>query len=258
MIVLLSAGCAAVGPVRQGPPAASFGRDATLIYVLGIGGRGPADDEWTRGLRNGGYAGKIETRDWTGRLGPISALWGHSRQRAEARRIANRICRLRTESPSSPIILAGHSAGAGLVVRALEDLPHGTQVDGLVLLAPALSRTYDLTAALRHVNGRADVFCSDRDILVLAIGTTLFGTVDGVHGEAAGHGGFIRPPQAAADQYAKLHTHPFSQARQRLGDDGGHYGPQSSSVAAVLVAPLLPHSKPPDASLASARVAPEE
>ena len=232
---------------RRMGPVTPFGHDATLIYVPGIGGCGRSDAEWTRGLRAGGYDGKIEVCDWSSRLGPLDALWDHERQRVEGRQIAICIRRLRAESPSSPIVLAAHSAGAGLVVHALEDLPPGTHVDGVVLMAPALSRTYDLTPALRHVHGRADVFCSDRDTLVLTIGTFLFGTVDGIHGEAAGHGGFVRPARSAAAEYAKLHTHRFSHARQLLGDDGGHYGPQNSSVAAILVAPLLPRSESPAA-----------
>lgn len=245
VFTLLLTGCATTVPNRAIGPVASFDRDATLIYIPGVGGDGPADKNWARGLRSGGFAGSIETHDWTGNLGPISALWDHSRQRSQGWQIARHVCRLRAESPSSPIVLAAHSGGAGVAVRALEDLPPNAQVDGLVLLAPALSRTYDLTRALRHVRGRVDVFCSDRDTLVLAIGTTLFGTVDGVHGEAAGHGGFLRPAGAPADEYAKLHTHYFSRARQDLGDDGGHYGTQSSAMAALLVAPLLPRSPPP-------------
>lgn len=249
LIALLIGGCISPMSTQRMGPVTPFGREATLIYVPGIGGCGRSDAEWTRGLRVGGYDGKIEVRDWSSRLAPLDALWGHERQRVEARQIAIRIRRLRTESPSSPIVLAAHSAGAGLVVHALEDLPPGTHVDGVVLMAPALSRTYDLTGALRHVHGRADVFCSDRDTLVLAIGTFLFGTVDGIHGEAAGHGGFVRPARSGAAEYAKLHIHRFSRARQLLGDDGGHYGPQSSTVAAVLVAPLLPRSPVPGATI---------
>jgi hypothetical protein len=137
-------------------------------------------------------------------------------------------------------VLDGHSAGAGLVVMALEDLPPDLQVDGVVLMAPALSRTYDLTRALRHVRGRADVFFSDRDTLVLALGTFLLGTVDGVHGEAAGNGGFVKPPRASREAYAKLIVHPYSVDRKLRGDDGGHEGMLGPVVAAALIAPLLP------------------
>lgn len=244
-IVLLLVGCMGPLPMQPLGAVAPFGHDATLIYVPGIGGQGSPDAGWLRGLRAGGYDGKVEIIDWTGPIDPIAALWDHRLHHRQAQRIAERIRGLRTTAPKAPIMLVGHSAGAGLVVLALQDLPPGAKVDGVVLMAPALSRTYDLSAALRHVDGRADVFCSDRDTLVLGLGTALFGTVDGVHGDAAGHSGFIRPARAAGRQYAKLRTHLYSHARQSYGDDGGHFGVLSSGLAAAVVAPLLPRSQPP-------------
>ena len=230
---LFAAGCAAPPKMPMPSDVAPFGRNVTVIYVPGIGGYGHDDHGWVNGLRAGGYSGKTEIWDWTGKLGPISALWAHARQRIEARRIANRVQKLRSESPAGPLVLVGHSAGAGL-------LPPDLQVDGVVLLAPALSRTYDLTPALRHVRGRADVFYSERDTLVLALGTFLLGTVDGVHGEAAGHGGFAKPPGASDTAYARLAMHPYSDDRRLHGDDGGHEGILASSMAAAEVARLLP------------------
>jgi pimeloyl-ACP methyl ester carboxylesterase len=234
--LLLVAGCAA--PTQMVRPASfvPFGRNVSLIYISGIGGLGNADHAFVRGLRAGGYVGNAEMVDWTGQLGPIAALWAHVRQHAEAHRIA----KIRLESPQAPIVLVGHSAGAGVAVGVLEDLPPGVSVDELVLLAPALSRTYDLTSALRHVRGCADVFNSNRDTLVLGFGTLLFGTADGVHSEAAGHGGFVRPPGADLDVYSKLHSHAYSLDRQRAGDDGGHEGILTSGAAATVIAPLLP------------------
>ena len=246
LIFVSLGGCAAPISMQRVGPAEPFGQNATLIFVPGIGGGGTSDATWTRGLRAGGYAGKVEFVDWTGPLEPVAALWDHRRHRQQSRRIAERIRTLQAAQASAPIILVGHSAGAGLVVLALEDLPPGTQVDGVVLLAPALSRTYDLTAALRRVRSRMDVFCSDRDALVLGIGTFIFGTVDGVHGEAAGQAGFIRPARATGNQYAKVFTHRFSRTRQSLGDDGGHFGSLSPNLAADLIAPLLPRSPTPE------------
>jgi pimeloyl-ACP methyl ester carboxylesterase len=258
LVAILLAGCIGPFQMQRVTPVAPFGHNDTLIYVPGIGGGGGAgftDAAWLRGLRTGGYQGKAETIFWTGGLEPVVALWDHRRQRQQAQHIANRIRSLRAEAPTASIILVGHSAGAGLVVLALEDLPPSTQVDGVVLLAPALSRTYDLTKALRHVHGQADVFCSERDTLVLGVGTFLFGTVDGVHGEAAGHTGFVRPSRAARDQYAKLRTHHFSRARESLGDDGGHFGCLNSNLAAAMVAPLLPRSQMPSGNAAVVSVA---
>lgn len=239
-IALFLGGCAAHPKIPMPSDVEPFGRNVTLIYVPGIGGYGHDDRSWVNGLKAGGYSGKTEVWDWTGKLEPISALWAHARHRAEARRIAERVRTLRSESPAEPLVLVGHSAGAGLVVMALEDFPPDLQVDDVVLLAPALSRTYDLTRALRHVRGHADVFYNERDTLVLALGTFLLGTVDGVHGEAAGHGGFVKPSRASDGAYAKLAVHPYSDARRLYGDDGGHVGVPSAGVAAAVVAPLLP------------------
>jgi pimeloyl-ACP methyl ester carboxylesterase len=238
--LLLAAGCAVQPQTPRPTSVAPFGRNVTLIYVPGIGGFGYKDRGFVSGLKAGGYTGNAEVVDWTGQLGPIAALWAHVRQKAEALRIAGRILKLRSESPDSLIVVVGHSAGAGLAVGALEDLPPELRVDELVILAPALSRTYDLTRALQHVRDRADVFCSSRDTLVLAFGTFLFGTVDGVYGEAAGHGGFEKPRGASDVGYAKLAVHPYSPRRRSLGDDGGHQGVLTSGVAASLIAPLLP------------------
>lgn len=237
---LFLVGCATHPIVSMPPNFAPFGRNVTLIYVPGIGGMGQADPAWLKGLRAGGYEGKEQVCDWSGRLGVIEALWADALHRREARHVAERIRKLRSQSPSNPIVVVGQSAGAGVAIMALEDLPPDLQVDNLVLLAPALSRTYDLTAALRHVRRRADVFCSERDTLVLVLGTFPFGTVDGIHGEAAGHGGFIRPPRGNGNAYAKLIAHPYSKDRRLYGDDGGHEGILSQGVAEAVVDPLLP------------------
>ena len=250
LIALLAVGCVSQPNTPMPANVTPFGRNVTLIYVPGIGGFGGNDQRWLKGLRAGGYEGKAEVRDWTGRLGPISALWAHARQRSEAHRIAGQLRKLRSQGRGAPVVLVAHSAGAGVAVAALEELPPGVQVDELVLLAPALSRSYDLTRALRHVRGRADVFYSERDTLVLAFGTFLFGTVDGVHGEAAGHGGFIKPQGASAAAYWRLVAHPYSSDRRLRGDDGGHHGVLGSGMAAWLVAPLLPGHQSHEGSLA--------
>lgn len=240
LALTLGAGCAVQPQMPRLQSVAPFGHDVDLIYVPGIGGFGYEDRMWLKGLKIGGYSGKTEVWNWTERLGPISALWSHGRQRAQARLIADRIRKLRSESPAKQLVLVGHSAGTGLVIMALEDLPPDSQVDEVVLLAPALSRNYDLTRALQRVHGHLDVFCSERDTLVLAVGTFLFGTVDGVHGEAAGHCGFVKPRGASDGAYEKLSAYPYSNDRRLCGDDGGHDGTLTAGVAAALIDPLLP------------------
>jgi pimeloyl-ACP methyl ester carboxylesterase len=155
VVALFCVGCTDMIVFQRPTSVPPFGQDATLLFVPGIGGWQTADEDWTHGIRAGGYDGKIEVCDWNEHLGPLQALWAHDRQQTHAQRIAARIRRLRSESPTVPIIVAAHSAGAGVAVRALQDLPTDVRVDTLILLAPALSQTYDLSPALRHVQDRA-------------------------------------------------------------------------------------------------------
>jgi pimeloyl-ACP methyl ester carboxylesterase len=254
VIVLVGSGCASRLDLEspQTGARADFGEDTTLIFLTGIGGLRTKERGWVEALGAGGFRGRSEMWDWTGRLDPLPALWASGRQRAMARRVAERIRAARAKRPSAPIVLVGYSGGAGVAAYALEALPPDVDVDELVLLAPALSRNYDLTRALRHVRGPARVFSNGRDTLVLALGTSLFGTVDGVHAEAAGCGGFVRPGRAGADAYARLRTHRYSRARQLAGDNGSHAGVLAKRVASELVAPLLPGFPPPGAALADA------
>ena len=62
-----------------------------------------------------------------------------------------------------------------------------------MLLAPALSPGYDLTAALRAVRREIVVFWSPLDLIVLGAGTRLFGTIDRVKTVGAGLVGFRVP-----------------------------------------------------------------
>ena len=82
-------------------------------------------------------------------------------------------------------------------------------VERVVLLAPALSPGYDLTAALRAVRREIVVFWSPLDLIVLGAGTRLFGTIDRVKTIGAGLVGFRVPAVNAADparsrEYGKL------------------------------------------------------
>ena len=60
-------------------------------------------------------------------------------------------------------------------MKALELLDEET-VERAVLLAPALSPRYDLTAAFRAVRREMVVFWSPLDVIILGFGTRLFGT----------------------------------------------------------------------------------
>ncbi|MGC4032046.1 MAG: hypothetical protein QM754_09995 [Tepidisphaeraceae bacterium] len=122
----------------------------------------------------------------------------------------------------------------------LEKLPAGVNVQTLVLLASALSPGYDLSSALSHVDGRAIVFYSRYDDLVLGVGTKTLGTYDRQFVEAAGKVGFDKPasPEAAA-AYAKLVQFPYETRWATLGNDGAHIGVMSARFAKTILSPII-------------------
>jgi len=110
---------------------------------------------------------------------------------------------------------------------------------GVIRQAPALSPDYDLSAALRHVNGKMIVFTSKLDTVVLFTGTKLFGTMDGQRIPAAGFSGFVKPPGADGAMYQKVHQYPYQYEWEKYGDYGDHIGAMSQLFADAVIAPLF-------------------
>jgi pimeloyl-ACP methyl ester carboxylesterase len=142
------------------------------------------------------------------------------------------------QKPDCRIDLVGHSAGGGVILGALGRLGEGQRVDHVVLLAPSVSPTYNLTPALTHVCKRLDVFHSDQDTFFLKWRTGTFGTYDNVKTAAAGNLGFDAK-SLPAELGAKLMQHPYDPKWSALGNDGGHFGPTAQEFIRIVVAPLL-------------------
>ncbi|CAA9432113.1 MAG: hypothetical protein AVDCRST_MAG64-3574, partial [uncultured Phycisphaerae bacterium] len=239
VVLACGSGCAPTAAVGLPAERHPFGANDCVVYVTGIGGEGRDADRLAAGLRAAGFEGDFRIHDWTGTDPPLVALWNAGRQRAESRRLAREIADLRRQPPGRRIAVVAHSGGAGVAVWALEALPGDERVDALVLIAPALSPQYDLTPALRRVQGRATVFTSRGDGLVLGLGTILFGTIGGSHEGAAALSGFRPPPDAERGSYRKLVHEPYRSSWLAYGNDGGHYGSLSTSFVAHVLAPLL-------------------
>jgi hypothetical protein len=121
-----------------------------------------------------------------------------------------------------------------------------------VLLVPALSPTYELTAALRAVRREMVVFWSPLDLFVLGAGTRLFGTIDRVKTIGAGLVGFRVPLVDAANpgpsrEYRRLRQIRWHPRMVASGHFGGHMGPDSPFFLRKYIVPLLgieetPHS----------------
>jgi hypothetical protein len=225
--------------VMPAAPAAAPAEGPLLIHLPGIAGYRHCDQRLLAGLANGGVAAAIVVYDWTDNDPGFHALCAWDRNHAEAQKIANMIVAHTRADPASPIYLTAHSGGCGVAVWALEKLPDHVMVDTVLLLAPALSPQYDLSAALRHVRGRAYAFTSRYDGLVLCTGTQMFGTIDGVMCEAAGYGGFVRPPRGDPELYKRLVQRSYDVQWAKLGNWGDHLGTTSRRFSAVILAPLL-------------------
>ena len=137
------------------------------------------------------------------------------------------------------MVLVGQSGGAAVAIWAAERLPVGHRVDGIILLAAALSPGYPLDDALTKSRRGIVSFHSSRDRFFLGAGTTIYGTMDGKHGSAAGRVGFTEPADGprAAVYGRKLFQVPWHEQVYRSGL-GGHLTSGSRDFVARHVGPL--------------------
>jgi hypothetical protein len=222
-----------------------------VLHLNGIGGKRSVDQSLHRGLEAGGLRAEVQFYDWTHGDDGIGALQRLESNRKEAKIIADMIVERFRQHPGSPIYITCHSGGAGLAAWALEQLPDDVHIEQIVMFAPALSKDYDLSKALRHVRKNCYVFSSPFDNAVLSIGTKIFGTIDGVHGDAGGYKGFERPQAADEAQYAKIIHQPYDKDwLLKYGNAGSHICAMRSRFAREYVAPLLlgksPTTRPVD------------
>lgn len=232
LVVLAASARAAEPPPPQQQP-------AFLLHLPGVAGDTSLDRSMLRGLADGGVDAEVELYDWTCGDPGIDALWARQRNDQQAQIIADRITRTFRENPRRPIFLTSHSGGTGIAVWALEKLPDDVKVQSLMLLAPALSPTYDLSNALRHVVDHAYAFSSRYDVAVLGAGTRMFGTMDGVKTDSAGLVGFVRPDGSDAKEYLKLIAMPYDTRWMRIGNIGDHIGTLSRNFAREVLAAML-------------------
>ncbi len=150
------------------------------------------------GLHEGGVTGAIRVFNWGLPFpgGYLANLTWVDRNRKRAKDIAAEIVRYQRDYPGRPVHLVAQSGGAGVAVFAVEALPEGTTVDGIVLLGGALSPTYNLAKALAKTRKGILNSHSSKDSVILNWGTRLFGTTDRRFTPAAGCVGFVIPKDA--------------------------------------------------------------
>lgn len=214
-----------------------------MIVADGVGGFNVCGMALAKVAREAGLPLDIQVVRWGHGVGRWYAdLSKTANQQAQAERVAKTIRLHRTLRPRDPVFLVGKSGGCAVLVKALEQ-PSGAKVERLILLAPALSPSYDLTRALNNVINEAVVFWSPLDVLILGVGTRLFGTSDRVRGWGAGLVGFRRPsatdPPERIEAYKKLRQVRWSPRMSATGNLGGHLGTDSPLFLKRYVLPLL-------------------
>lgn len=236
-LFLLLAGCA-LFPIHR--EAAQLPAKPYLLHFPGISGDTSFDRAFLGALKDGGFDAEMRLYDWTEHRWFFGALQNEPANRRQAAKVAEMIETQRRAEPGRAIYLTCESGGCGIAVWALEQLPDGVQVDGVILLSPAVSPEYDLTVALKHVRRSMFVYHSKLDWLVLGAGTAVFGTIDRRKTQAAGRVGFVQPANADRIEYAKLRQVPYNGGWfMEYGNAGGHIGAVMPRFASGELAPLL-------------------
>jgi pimeloyl-ACP methyl ester carboxylesterase len=213
-----------------------------LVIVLpGIEGRSPFNLAVCGGLDDGKVEYAIELYDWTSRWGPVANLRNEERNRVQAQLVADRVADYQRAYPGRPVFLVGQSGGGAIAVWAAEALPAGRKVDGVVLLAVALSPGYRLDKALQRSRRGIVSFYSWRDWVFLSVGTKVFATMDGQHGDSAGREGFLCPglDESQADLYERLFEIGWNPRMAGAGNFGLHLTSGAGEFVRYYVAPLV-------------------
>jgi hypothetical protein len=224
---------------------AAVRRRGLVVVVDGVGGLDLCGTALRYVLAAEGLNYAIHVFPWGHGLGRWWAdLTNVSNRDVKAALLADAVRQFRDRQPDKPVFLIAKSGGSGVVVKALEQLEEKS-VERAILLAPALSPGYDLTAALRAVRREMVVFWSPLDLIILGAGTRVFGTADRVRTVSAGLVGFRIPPVSTVSdhpldcQYAKLRQIRWTPRMAATGYLGGHVGPDSPVFLKKYVVPLL-------------------
>ena len=176
----------------------------------------------------------VVTHEWShGKHRILADYLHHAHARDQGKKLAERVREYRALYPDRDVHLIGHSAGAVVVVAALEELEPGV-VDRAVLLAPALSAEYDVQPALASVKQGVHVFCSPYDYVILGFATAMLGTPDHRWTAMAGRMGFREPRQ-----HPKLFQRLWRPVDVTLGNNGGHFGAYQPEYLRTHVLPLF-------------------
>lgn len=214
-----------------------------LYYVGGAGQLGNVGFiSIPLGMQDGGYEGYVELVPWQGFVTAVDQI-NYDRNRGKAIELGDKIRRAEIRYPDSPIDIIALSAGTGIATFALESLPENVRVRNVVFLGCSMSSRYDLTRALKRVDGKLYVFYSEDDAILSRI-VPYTGTVDrkDTSDGIAGLDGFMlpsRPDSGTLRQYRKVRDIRYMPQFAETGYDGGHMSSTERKFIARYVAPLI-------------------
>ncbi len=215
-------------------------RHGLAVVLPGIEGRSPLNEAICRGLNAGGVNWGIDLEDWTAPLGPLYNLRAELHNRRKANEIAVRVAEYKFAHPDNPVVVIGHSGGGAMALWVAESMPEGQELDGVILLAPAISPGYMIDFALTKTRRGIVNFYSHKDWAFLGIGTTVTGTMDGEHTSSAGRVGFQLPlANSRPKTYEKLFQINWHRQMADTGHTGGHLSWSTEDFVATYVAPMV-------------------
>jgi pimeloyl-ACP methyl ester carboxylesterase len=247
-VMMLASGCVTVA-------GGAHSRGQELGKIWFVSGAGPignvtGSQSVPAGLRRAGWQGAIERFQWQSMLGgTIRDQMDRGRNEGQGRRLAEEMVAYQAAFPGRPMHLIAFSAGTGVATWALEALPDvdpqgRVRVGHVVFLGSSLSREYDLTPALRRIDGHLYSFYSKKDP-ILRYMLPLAGSVDGQlwQPRPAGRYGFALPGRAdheMLDLYRrKLRNRRYRDVYERFGYGGGHTDSVNARFIRHVVAELL-------------------
>jgi hypothetical protein len=248
-LVVFATGCASkpTGLPTPLPDRAARMEKGYIVYLDGAGG-GTAKKNWSEGVKEGilqaGYTGGGEMYSWeTGKGLKADQVASLEYKRPKALGAARHIEKYVADYPGRPIEILGFSAGTAIGIFALEALAPDTKINNIVLLGASISHDYDLTKALKHVDGKLYIFTTTHDKMV-GFFMKFTGTTDRKqHDAGADIHGFVLPPNASEETrelYAeKIVTIPWRESMTKYGDKGHHFDNIKMEFIRDYAAPLL-------------------
>jgi len=236
-LALAMTGC--VGHRMPGDPSPPRTRPHIVWLFPGIEGGPIYLAAVERALDSGGVRATYRRFDWRRLLGldNLTDYAGNLRRASEAARNIAEDCR---SQPDAIVDVVGYSGGGGIALLALRELPPDAAIRNLVLVQPAVSPDFDLTAVLDRVTGTVVHIYSPADSLILGVGTRTFGTIDRKHVDAAGRFGFDESCAVPrVDQRSRLLQQPWVHEMRDFGHAGDHFGMISARWNRRYVAPWL-------------------